>query len=175
VRVFHDVRRIPHVPAIYVFYSRDSNARGRNPYAVYVGLTGNLNDRLIQHLWRQDSSVTTGTSAVVLNTNYITEVRWWTIPEFTNSHVLQAAEEIAFQRFDPVLRDRGRSSRQAMKLLADDEFCARMNRLFDEEPSGTLAFVSLEETFQRVELLEQRVAELGVELARLREVLSQSR
>ena len=62
---------MPNVPAVYVMYG----GRDRK-YIAYVGIGDELKCRVHQHLVKRDSSVVTGTSAVGLNPDYITEVRW---------------------------------------------------------------------------------------------------
>jgi hypothetical protein len=79
------------------------SGRGRGAYCAYVGIAGNLKQRIAQHLIRRDSSVTTGASAVSLNPDFINEVKWWEHPEFHQRHVLEAAELVAFEILDPVL------------------------------------------------------------------------
>jgi hypothetical protein len=59
-------------------------------------------------LINRDNSVSTGISAVGVNPDYSTEVRWWTTREFTGRAVLEAAELGAFDVLDPVLRSRKR-------------------------------------------------------------------
>jgi excinuclease UvrABC nuclease subunit len=63
---------LPNLPAIYAMYG----GQGRSRYVAYVGLATKLKSRVEQHLVRRDSSVTTGVSAVSLNPEYVTEVRW---------------------------------------------------------------------------------------------------
>ena len=62
---------LPNVPAVYATYG----GQGRGVYVAYVGVAGKLKPRVIQHLIRSGSSVATGTSAVALNPDYVTEVR----------------------------------------------------------------------------------------------------
>lgn len=109
---------LPTVPAVYAMYG------GQNPrlYVAYVGVAGRLKSRIIQHLVRRDSSVTTGTSAVVLNPDYVTEVRWWEHPDFAERHVLEAAELVAFDVLDPALRSRGGIPARAKELYAAEAF-----------------------------------------------------
>ena len=69
---------LPNVPAVYAMYG----GQGRSRYVAYVGLGSKLRSRVEQHLIRRDSSVTTGVSAVSLNPDFVTEVRWWEYPAF---------------------------------------------------------------------------------------------
>ena len=54
------VRNIPRVPGIYVMRTKTDDV-------AYVGLSNKLRDRIDQHLYLRDSSVTTGVQATVLN------------------------------------------------------------------------------------------------------------
>ncbi len=90
--------------------------QGSGLYVAYVGIGGNLRQRIQQHLIGRNSSVTTGTSAVVLNTEYVTQVRWWEHPEFGSDDARQAAELVAFEVLDPTLRSRGSISEGAKTL-----------------------------------------------------------
>ena len=96
--------------------------RGRSGDIAYVGKTGNLRRRLDQHLIKRNSSVATGTSAVVLNVDQIKEVRWWLNPEFYDDNIREAAELIAFDVLQPVLRSRGKSSEKSKKHFEDPDF-----------------------------------------------------
>ena len=62
---------LPNRPALYALMS----GAGARADIAYVGTAGKLRQRITQHLVRRDSSVTTGTSAVQLNPDYVTEVR----------------------------------------------------------------------------------------------------
>jgi hypothetical protein len=91
---------LPNVPAIYAMFGGQDRSR----YVAYVGLGSKLRSRVEQHLVRRDSSVTTGVSAVSLNPDFVSEVRWWEHPDFEKQDVLEAAELIAFDVLEPALR-----------------------------------------------------------------------
>jgi hypothetical protein len=61
---------LPGVPAVYAMHG----GKGRGLHVAYVGIADSLKARVEQHLVRRDSSVATGTSAVCLNPDYVTEV-----------------------------------------------------------------------------------------------------
>jgi hypothetical protein len=134
--------------------------QGRGLYVAYVGVAGKLKPRVIQHLVRRDSSVATGTSAVALNPDYVTEVRWWEHPDFAQRHVLEAAELVAFDVFEPALRSRGGIQEQARQLYADGEFSEEMRALFAGDPAGRLVIATLQDALDRITELERRVAAL---------------
>ena len=126
----------------------------------YVDDAGNLKQRIAQHLIRRDSSVTTGTSAVSLNPDYINEVRWWEHPDFQQRHVLEAAELVAFEILNPVLRSRGAIQDQARQLYGSSEFQTTMRSLFEQEASGCLRILSLQDALEKISELERRLASL---------------
>ena len=158
--VVNAVSELPQIPAVYAMYG----GRGRGRYVAYVGIAKSLRPRVIQHLVRRDSSVTTGTSAVQLNPDYVTELDWWEHPGFDQRHVLEAAEMVAFDVLDPALRSRGAPQHLARELYADEAFRTEMRALFLGEPAGRLTILTLEDALERIVALEGRVAELELKL-----------
>jgi hypothetical protein len=134
--------------------------RGPGRYVAYVGIGKSLKARAIQHLVRRDSSVTTGTSAVQLNPDYVTELAWWEHPDFDQRHVLEAAEMVAFDVLDPALRSRGAPQHRARELFAEQSFHEEMRVLFSGDPAGRLVIETLGDALERIAALEERVAEL---------------
>jgi hypothetical protein len=150
------IQDLPDTPAVYAMYA----GRGQGFYCAYVGVAGKLKQRVLQHLVRRDSSVTTGVSAVVLRPEYITEIRWWEHPDFMERHVLEAAELVAFDVLEPILRSRGAIQEKSRQLHSDEAFRVRMKVLFEGEPSGRIALMTLQEAFEQIAELEHRVGEL---------------
>jgi len=101
-KTLSNISELPKVPAVYIMRS----GRSRGAYVAYVGMAKSLKRRITEHLVKRDSSVTTGTSATALNPDYVTEVCWREYPSFDKTHVLEAAELIAFEVFNPALRSR---------------------------------------------------------------------
>ncbi len=98
----------------------------------------------------------TGTSAVGINPDYITEVSWWTAKGFEDRDVREAAEQVAFGVLKPALR-----SRQDIRKKPDDKFQEKWKGLFrPEKATGTLIVLSLEALEMRVAALE-RLLEIG--------------
>ena len=91
-RDYAEIYSIPRVPGIYAFHVGGSRVKS----IAYVGSTGNLRNRVSQHLEYRDSSVTTGASAAVLNPDYIDSCTWWTHPSFADRLGRESAELIAF-------------------------------------------------------------------------------
>ena len=93
MRDFTPVYSLPNVPAVYALYSG-----GKGPkYVAYVGIAGRLKQRIVQHLIKRDSSVTTGTSAVNLNPDQVMSLSWWVHTDFDETVKLKAAEMVAFE------------------------------------------------------------------------------
>ena len=100
---------LPSIPAVYAVYG----GRGRGLYIASVGVEGGLKRRISEYLVRPDSSVATGTSAVMLNPNYVTELRWWEQPDIGERHALEAAELVACGLRHPVRAPRPRGAIEA--------------------------------------------------------------
>jgi len=129
--------------------------QGQGLYVAYVGDATRLKNRVTQHLVRSDSSITTGTSAATLKPEYVTEVRWW-----EDGAALHAAELVAFDVLEPVLRSRGAIPKQVQALYEDEGFVTRMRALFEGEPAGRLVILTLVDALARIQELEKRVGEL---------------
>jgi hypothetical protein len=146
---------VPRGPAVYAMYGG-----GTRLWVAYVGIAGNLNQRLTQHFVNRDSSVTTGTAAAVINPDAVRTVRWWTDPRFDDGDQLHAAELVAFDLLDPALRSRGAPRRNALDHASDPAFRTDMEALFTREASGDFRLPWLWDIDTRVEELETRLASL---------------
>lgn len=154
------VSDLPNTPAVYAMYG----SQGRGLYVVYVGNAGRLRNRVVLHLIRRNSSVVTGTSAVVLNPDYVTELKWWEHPNFSERHAREAAELVAFEMLDPALRSRGTISEQAKQLSEDRSFLEKMFILFDGQPTGQYVILTLQDAINKIETLERRFEEIKKKL-----------
>ncbi len=134
--------------------------KGRGVYVAYVGTSKSLKQRMGQHLVNRDSSVTTGTSAVGLNADYVTKIAWWEHPGFDDQDFLRAAELVAFDVMDPALRSRGQVTDRAKELQASKDFHRELTAVFQAEPAGELNMPSLEEALDRIDELEKRIDSL---------------
>jgi hypothetical protein len=128
-----------------------------NLYVAYIGVANKLKNRIQQHLIRRDSSVATGTSAVGINPDYITEVHWWQHPYFAKRDKLIAAELVAFDVFEPFLRSRGSIKKEAIDIYNDSTFQDEMRELFTGKPTGRLILFALQDALRKIEELEQKV------------------
>lgn len=154
--LLRSISELPRVPSVYAMYG----GQGQGSHVAYVGIASNLKNRIIQHLVRRDSSVATGTSAVVLNPDFVTEVQWWENLKFKERHMLEAAELIAFDVLNPALRSRGKAQKNAELLYTDDNFRKEMRSLFSSKPTGRLILPSLNDALDRIKTLEKKVARL---------------
>lgn len=164
------IPNLPNFPAVYAMYGGHSRER----YVAYVGVADKLKRRIIQHLVNRDSSIATGTSAVGLNPDYVTEVRWWEHQSFSNRNALIAAELVAFQVLDPALRSRGRIPKKANEIYNDEKFRAEMKSLFKSEPKGILIVPNLQNAFDEIERLERRITVLEKQFHQLNKTESKA-
>jgi len=152
------ISSLPNTPAIYALYG----GKGQRKFVAYIGIADKLRQRISQHLVRRDSSIVTGTSIVSLNPDYMTALKWWECPDFSKRDYLEAAEEIAFRIFDPVLRSRGNLTERGDILLKDEVFTKKIEALFDNDPTGYLEFPDFQD-------LVERVIDLEIEIQKLKE------
>jgi hypothetical protein len=152
----YSIDDLPNKPAVYVLYG----GKNRGLHPAYVGITDALKNRIIQHLVGRDSSIATGTSAVGLNPDHVTEVKWWESEEFTRRSALEAAELVAFEVLNPVLRSRGAIKGEAKKLYEDKEFTSKIKKLFQSQPTGRLILPSLSDLALEVSKLKKRISDI---------------
>lgn len=153
------IAQLPAAPSVYAL----CGGRGK-PDVAYVGAAGNLRSRIEQHLVRRDSSVTTGISAVSLNPDLVTEVRWWNHSSFADRVCLEAAELVAFDVLEPTLRSRRDALAAARALHADANFRGSMRDFFCGDPSGQLTIPTLHDALSKIATLEERVKALEAQL-----------
>jgi len=109
---------------------------------------------------KRDRSVATGTTAVVLNPDFVTEVKWWEHPNFSERSFRQAAELVAFDVLQPSLKSRGRTKKESLQLYEDLKFRENMHDIFTSEPAGHLIILTLQDALAKIEELELRIKEL---------------
>ncbi len=151
---------LPSRPAVYALYG----GRGRGLHVAYVGMARDLRARITQHLIRRDSSISTGATVVTLNAALVTQVRWWEYPRFAEEAYLLAAELVAFDTLDPVLRSRGQPQEQARQLYTNPEFYSQMRAAFAGEPTGQLTLPTLQDALERIAALEERLNALEAQI-----------
>ena len=84
--------KVPEKPGIYALYDGFLGNK-----CVYVGKSGNIKNRIRDHLILRISTVTAGFTATSINVENLTRVRWWTDEKFGDGDYLDAAETLAFQ------------------------------------------------------------------------------
>jgi len=114
------LRNIPASPGIYLL-------RDRNGGVAYVGISNNIRSRIDQHLYKRDSSISTGVSTTSLNPDFVTKVEWWLDESFGRKEIREAAEMGAFEVFNPSLRSRGKSSGASLEVDGEHphDHCAK--------------------------------------------------
>ncbi len=155
-QILFTISELPSNPAVYALYG----GRGNEKDVAYVGIARNLKQRIFQHLVRRDSSVTTGVSVASLNAEHVTKVRWWEHSDFSNNIALMAAELVAFNVLNPVLRSRGRTTDEANEYLNTPGFKREMKRFFKDGNSGEYLVPTLKVAIERIIDLEERVKRL---------------
>lgn len=147
------ITELPNGPAVYVLFG----GKKGNRFVAYVGIADKLRNRISQHLIRRDSSITTAVSIVSLNPDYITGIKWWMRSDFMQRSSLEAAEVIAFERFNPVLRSRGKLTDRAKQLLRDQNFRQSTEELFAGESTGSMEFLDFQDLVDIVSGMEEEI------------------
>ena len=160
MRNYYDIRKIPKEPGIYCLFGHSE----RGAYPAYVGKASRLQIRVSQHLEYRNSSVTTGASAASLSSNLVAGCQYWTHPDFADAVKLAAAELVAFDLLQPVLRSRGGLNQAAGALRKSQDFDEWARNLL-ARPSGEVRFRSISELSAVVRSLEERVVALESKLA----------
>ena len=153
-RSFDEIRNLPQDPGIYGLKSPTDVKDGTYSY---VGLSGNIRNRVNQHLVRRNSSVTTGASATSLNPDKISECNWWWHKTFAKKEYLEAAELIAFEKLNPPLGSRGSPGSAALELAQDKDFISQMEELFSSPPTGFIVFHDLSWAVSKIRELENEI------------------
>lgn len=162
MRTISRLSELPRVPAVYALLG----GHGRNSFVAYVGEATSLRRRIEQHLVRRNSSVVTRTSAVSLNPEFVTEVHWWEHIEFDDSAKLEAGELVAFDVCKPVLHSRSDKTGRSLAFYQDQKFYSAMHALFERSPTGRLLIPSLSHAFERIAVLEHKLAQIEGYLTR---------
>jgi hypothetical protein len=147
------ISQLPSRPAIYALIS----GRGQQRAFSYVGIADELKRRVVQHIERRNSSITTGSSAVSLDPEKITEVIWWEDATFSDRACLEAAEEIASEILKPTLRSRAKITERAQEKLKDEAFTRRINTLLRAPPIGRIELPTFEDLLERVDRIEDEL------------------
>ncbi len=74
--------------------------------------------------------------------------------------MLEAAELVAFEVLDPVLRSRGGITADAKQLALNPSFRQDIEALLAAPPAGTILLPTVHTVLQRLDALEQRVVAL---------------
>lgn len=152
MRDYSSISLLPRKPGLYCL--QGYSAKGL--YNAYVGISGNVQNRVSQHLEYRNSSVTTGGSAVSIDPHLVGGCRCWCVTEFEDKSFLTAAELVAIQMLDPVLRSRGAQHLEGARLAATSEFASRIAEII-RRPTVEVSFPDITELARKVELLSRRV------------------
>lgn len=160
MRDYSSISQLPKRPGLYCL--QGFSAKGL--YNAYVGMSGNVQNRISQHLEYKNSSVTTGGSAVSIDPHLVGGCRCWCVPDFEDRSFLVAAELVAIQLLDPVLRSRGAKHLEGSRLAATSEFVSRISEII-RNPTIEISFPDFMDLARKVDLLILRVAALERKLA----------
>jgi hypothetical protein len=155
---------LPKIPAVYALYG----GRGQGLYVAYVGVADRLRNRIEQHLVMRTSSVTRGDVATGLNPEQVTERRWWSDDSFVERPRLEAAELVAFDVLNPVLRSRGRIEEQARAYYGDPAIHQYLQTLFVGPSTGRLILPTLQDALDRIASLQRQIEVLAQRLDRMK-------
>lgn len=148
------IAELPSVPAVYALYG----GRGATAYTAYVGVADQLKRRITQHLVRRESALTAGTSAYLLNPEYVTALHWWTNDGFAQRPFLEAAGLVALDVLEPALRTPPPITEAVRRVHYRPRFRQQMRTLFRGPPAGRLQIPTLADALERIRMLEQRLA-----------------
>ena len=107
---------------------------------------------------RRDSSVVAAAAAGI-DLDYIRYVEWWEDARFQDEAARHAAELVAFDVLDPVLRRRGNPTSAAKILYDDSAFRAEMETVFRVLPQAgctTLVYRTLHDMCTSSKLVYRR-------------------
>jgi len=83
---------------------------------------------------------------------------------FADDDRRHAAEQVAFEALQPVLRSRGNLRSAAADYLRDEAFIAAVGHTLAAPPAGRLQLPRLEDLAERVAVLEERLQRLESKL-----------
>jgi len=153
----YDTRSFSKVPEKSGIYALYDGFLGNK--CVYVGKSGNIKNRIRDHLILRISTVTAGFTATSINVENLTRVRWWTDEKFGDGDYLDAAETLAFQILNPVLASRGGRLKTNSEFLDDPEFVEEVENIINN-PEGEMELLSHARLYQKIIELEERLSNL---------------
>lgn len=152
---------IPTEPGIYAMYDRNNKA-------AYVGESGNIHQRIKDHIVNRDSTAVTRLSPTMLNPDYVYRICWWCCDSIFNDKInRQAAEIVAFDALKSAHISRAAFVGKARNRACEQPFRTNMQNLFNDEPAGCYYPPTLQNLANCVSQLCKRVSELKLEIERL--------
>jgi hypothetical protein len=151
--------QLPLRPAVYVLHGFGVSV---DEAPVFVGVAENLRRRAAEQLVI-DHGQLSSSSSLPLRAGWISELRWWEHPSFEDRHALRAAELVASEHLDPLLRSRVDISALARRIYEEDESRARLLSIFQAPPTGSLPLPSLAALMQRIEDIDSRLQRLAAD------------
>jgi len=146
---------LPTRPAIYAFYGS-----GPVPVPIFIGVAEALRPRVVEQLVTSGGGTARNDSALAFRPDWIDQLRWWEHADFDDRHALRAAEFVASDLLDPLLRSRIQITEQSRRLYEDERFREAMRALFTDPPAGSLRFPTVSLVLERLATLEGRLSAL---------------
>ena len=115
---------------------------------VFVGIAESLLERVVEQLAIREAPSVLSSSKLALEPAFLSELHWWEHSEFTDSDALRAAEFVASDLFDPVLRSRRPIGTKAAQLVENHAFRTRMHAALTAPPTGTVPLPAASERAQ---------------------------
>lgn len=174
-----DIAQVPKKPGVYSLVRSVKNQNSTE--WVYTGMSGNLRDRVGQHLTQQSGTYSGNKNAASINLERLTHVRWWDcshIPwpsdieqmEPGNEKVWKqaiagAAEIIIKKRHPPMLDDQAKPKGLSPEVAKSTEFQHQIEKII--EGYSELELPSLENLHRKIDDMGSRLSALESMLEKL--------
>jgi hypothetical protein len=163
--------QLPLQPAVYVLHGVGASL---DDPPVFVGMAENLRRRATEQLVIEQGRLAPS-SSLAMRAGWLSQLRWWEHPSFEDRHVLRAAELVASEHLDPLLRSRVDITGPARRIYEEDESHARLLTIFQAPPTGTLHLPTLSELTKRINNIDHHLQLLVQNLDRNEAANSQRR
>jgi hypothetical protein len=151
-----DISDLPSCPALYALFG----GTGKRKYVAYVGIADSLKRRAAQHLLNRDSSVATGTAAVGINPDYVTEIQWWEHRRFLTEQRWKQPNSLPSIFLIRHFAAESLFPRLALQLFKKITFKKEMQKLPGNNPAGSVSLPSLDKVARRLSRVEARLEEI---------------
>jgi len=177
-----DIARVPKKPGVYSLVRSVKNQSTTE--WVYTGMSGNLRERVGQHLLQQTGTYSGNKNAASVNLERLTHVRWWDIShidwpddvttEYVDSKkqvkvakkgekdwkqfLAGAAEIIIKNRYPPMIDDQAKPKGLAPDVAKSPKFQEEIEKIIEKYSETELP--SLENLHRRINQMDSRILAL---------------